>query len=91
MTKEKPSRMYIHGMRRFRMEQICEETFGEYFLSVEVKLPDRIFVVRIADDADIRKMQKFTEKYKLCLIELIPRMSYIIYRGQKQLAPANKK
>lgn len=87
----KPSRIYIHCMRIARMKEICEDKFGESFLSVQVKLPDRIFIVRVADDADIKKMEQFTSKYKHSIIEVFPRMAFSVYRGKKQLVPANKK
>lgn len=90
-SETKPSRMYIDGIRIARMKEICEDTFKESFLSVEVKLPDRIFIVRVADDADMKKMEEFTSKYKLSIIEVFPRMAFSVYRGKKQLVPANKK
>lgn len=90
-SETQPSRMYIGTMRIARMKEICQDTFGESFLSVHVKLPDRIFVVRVADDADMKKMEQFTAKHKLSLIEVFPRMAFSVYRGKKQLVPANKK
>lgn len=91
MSETKPSRIYIGGMRIAQMREKCQDAFGDNFLSVNVKMPDRIFVVRVSDDASTNAMKKFTEKYRLCVIEVFPRISFIVYRGQKQLAPANKK
>lgn len=80
--------MYIGGKRIGQMRELAEEKFGEAYLSIEIK--EGIFVIRVADHADIIEMEKFTDKHKLCKIEVFPRIAFFVFRGKKQPVPAKR-
>lgn len=80
--------MYIGGKRIGQMRELAEEKFGESFLSIEIK--EGIFVIRLVNDANVNEMEKFTHKHKLCRIEVFPRISFSVFRGKRQLVPADK-
>lgn len=88
MPTEQLSRIYIDGKRLGPMREIAEGTFSDSFLSIEVKMPERIFVLRLSNNADIKLVRKFSEKHKLCKIEVFPRIELIIFKGKVELVPA---
>lgn len=88
MQTEQVSRIYIEGKRLGQMRQIVEDTFGESLLSIDVKMPDRIFVIRLENNVDVKKMEFFTHKHKQCRIEVFPRIEFCVFRGKKQLIPS---
>lgn len=85
MPTEQLSKIYIDGKRMGQMQEIAEAKFGEHFLSIEVRMPDRIFIIRLQKGADIEEMKKFTEKYRLCKVEVFPRIEFTVYKGKKEL------
>lgn len=87
-TEQQLSRIYIDKMRKGQMRSKLEDIFGESFLSIEVKMPERIFLIRLSNDADMKKMQKFTEEHRQCKIEVFPRIEFIVFKGKKELVPA---
>lgn len=58
----------IDGKRICAMRELAKEAFEESFLSIEVEMPSRIFVIRVDDTIDINKLNKFESKYKLCKV-----------------------
>lgn len=58
----------IDGKRISTMREIAKSTFEDSFICIEVKMKEGIFVVRIDDNVDKNKLNKFTDKYKLCKV-----------------------
>lgn len=85
-TEQKTSWLYIGGKRIGQMREIAEEKFGESFLDIKIK--EGLFIIRVADDANLQAMEKFTDRYKLCKIEVFPRIAFCVFRGKRQLMPA---
>jgi len=86
MPTEPVSKIYIDGKRIGQMREIVESLFEDSFLSIEVKMPDRIFVIRVDNRADEEKMKRFTEKYRLCRIEVFPMIEFCVFRGKVEEA-----
>lgn len=66
--KKYNSDICIDGKRIGVMRQIANATFGKSFLSIEVQMPDRIFVVRVDNNIDVIDLKEFEDKYKLCRV-----------------------
>lgn len=88
MPTEQLSRIYIDGKRLGPMREIVEGTFSDSFLSIEVKMPERIFILRLSNNVDIKKVKAFSEEYPLCKIEVFPRIELIVFKGRVELVPA---
>lgn len=68
--KKFDSDICIDGKRIGTMRQIAKATFRDSFLSIEVRMPDRIFIVRLDDRAPSGELKEFTSKHRLCRIIL---------------------
>lgn len=87
-TKKQLSRIYIDGKRLGPMTELVEATFPDSFLSIEVQMPEEIFLLRLSNNVDVKKVKIFSEEYPLCKIEIFPRIEMIIFKGKVQLIPA---
>lgn len=58
----------IGGLRVGAMKQIAKAAFHSSFISIEVKMPDRVFVIRLDNTVDVKKLEEFKEEYRLCHI-----------------------
>lgn len=88
MPTEQLSRIYIDGKRLGPMRELVEGMFPDSFLSIEVKMPERIFLLRLSNSADVNKVKAFSEEYPLCKIEVFPRIEMIVFKGRVELMPA---
>lgn len=65
----------IAGKRIGTMRQIAKAIFRDSFLSIEVKMPDRVFVLRLDHRIDRDMLKDFTDKHRLCKV--------IVYKEMK--------
>lgn len=65
--KKQTSNLSIGGFRLGKMRQFCQEIFEDSFLSIEVSA-ERIFLIRLENTVDLKKLDNFKAKYKLCKI-----------------------
>lgn len=78
------SRIYFGGKRLAEMREIAEAEFKSFFLSIEINKKDRVFVIRVENADDIKKVEDFTNKYQYCRVIGYPRIEYSILRGKKE-------
>lgn len=58
----------IDGKRIGTMRQIAIAAFRDSFLSIEVKMPDRVFLLRLDHRINKNELQDFKNKYRLCKV-----------------------
>lgn len=60
----------IDGKRIGTMRQIAKAAFRDSFLSIEVKMPDRVFMLRLDHHIDKEELKEFTDKHRLCKVQI---------------------
>lgn len=74
----------IGGKRIGTMRQIARDTFKDSFLSIEVKMPDRIFIVRVDNQINKNDLEVFTTRHTLCKVIVYQPIEFALIKNPKR-------
>lgn len=68
--KQYDSQVTVFGKRIGIMEDIARARFQDSFISIQIKMPIREFIILLDDTADMNDVEWFEDKYPGCRIDV---------------------
>lgn len=82
--KKYNSDICIDGKRIGAMRQLAIAIFEDSFLSIEVQMPERIFIVRLDNEIDPEQLRQFEDKHKLCKVIVYQPIDFSALSGKRK-------
>ena len=64
------SQLSLQGKTISMMREIVKGIFCESFISIDVDKNNRVFIVRLENNIDEKRLKYFSEKYKQCVVKV---------------------